>query len=378
MSSSTTHREPELDGFAFPPPLPSEAMRAPVPDDVPRRKARFSPAEAIETAIAVLGATAFALTLRMLLDWGGVMGTVLWAYVAFLGLVYLLARDRESPEVAADRVITTLIWSAGAVVIGVLTWMVGFLALKGSHALRPGFFTNDLSTTGPLSPGGGALHAIIGSFEQVGLATVVVVPVAVMTAVYLHEIRGRMAGLIRFIVDAMSGLPSVVAGLLVFTVWIIGLKRGFSGAAGSTALAILMLPTVTRTAEEILRTVPDQLREASLALGAPQWRTVLRIVLPTARSGLVTAAILGVARAVGETAPVLLTAFGSDSTNTSPFNGPQANLPLFVWKLIRLPNNAQKDRAWTGAFVLVVLVLALFTLARWIGNRGQKKLGRSR
>ena len=139
-----------------------------------------------------------------------------------------------------------------------------------------------------------------------------------------------------------------------------------------------MLPTVTRTSEEILRTVPDHLREASLALGAPQWRTVLRIVLPTARSGLMTATILGIARAVGETAPVLLTAFGADTTNLNPFSGAQANLPLFVWTLVRVPNNAQKDRAFTGALVLVLLVLILFSFARWVGGRAQKKLGRTR
>jgi phosphate transport system permease protein len=139
-----------------------------------------------------------------------------------------------------------------------------------------------------------------------------------------------------------------------------------------------MLPTVTRASEEILRTVPDSLREASLALGAPQWKVVLRVVLPTARAGLVTAAILGIARGVGETAPVLFTAFGSDSTNWNPFHGPQSDLPLFVWKLIRVPNATQNQRAWTGALVLVMLVLLLFVTARWVSNRGQRRLGGQR
>jgi phosphate transport system permease protein len=205
---------------------------------------------------------------------------------------------------------------------------------------------------------------------------VAVVPIAVLTAVYLNEIKGRLAGPIRFIIDAMSGLPSIVAGLLVFAVWVRG--HGFSGISAAAALAILMLPTVTRTSEEILRTIPDSLREASLALGAPQWRVVVRVVLPTALAGLVTATILGIARAVGETAPMLLTAFGSSVTNTNALHGPQADLPLFVWALIRQPNKTQNNRAWTGALILVGLVLVLFAAARLIANRSQRKLGSNR
>jgi phosphate transport system permease protein len=241
-------------------------------------------------------------------------------------------------------------------------WMLGFLLLKGLPDLRPSFFTEDLKGHGPLNPGGGARAAIIGTFEQVGLATVVVVPLAVLTAVYLHEIKGRLARPTRFIIDAMSGLPSIVAGLLVFTVWVE--RHGFSGVSGSAALVVLMLPTVTRTSEEILRTIPDSLREASLALGSPQWR--------------VTAVILGIARAVGETAPMLLTAFGSNNTNVNLLHGPQSDLPLFAYSLIRLPNKAQNDRAWTGALVLVLIVLVLFVTARLVSNRSQRKLGRSR
>ncbi len=243
-------------------------------------------------------------------------------------------------------------------------------------ALRPSFFTQDLSKVGPLNPGGGAKHAIIGTFEQVGIATVIVVPIAVLTAIYLNEIRGRLALPVRIIVDAMSGMPSIVAGLLVFTVWVDG--HGFSGIAGSGALVVLMLPTVTRTSEEILRTIPDHLREGGLALGAPQWRLIMRVVVPTALAGLMTAVILGIARAIGETAPMILTAFGADSTNVNPAHGPQADLPLFVLKLIHVPNAAQNQRAWTGALVLVMLVLVLFVAARLVTSRSQRKLGRKR
>jgi phosphate transport system permease protein len=254
--------------------------------------------------------------------------------------------------------------------------MIVFVVTKGLKLLTGGFFTHDLSRTGPLTPGGGAQHAIIGTLEQVGIATLVVVPVGILTAVYLHEVRGRMATPIRFIVDAMSGLPSIVAGLLIFGVWVV--NHGFSGVAGAAAIAILMLPTMTRASEEILRTVPDSLREGALALGAPQWRLVQRVVLPTAIAGLLTAMLLAIARAVGETAPVLLTAFGADNTNTNPTKGPQDDLPMFVWKLIRVPFVTQNNRAWTGALVLCALVFILFTSARLVAARGQRKLGRAR
>jgi phosphate transport system permease protein len=250
--------------------------------------------------------------------------------------------------------------------------MIVFLVVKGIPALTGGFFLEDMSEVGPLTPGGGVKHSIIGTVEQVGIAAMVAVPISVLTAVYLHEIGGRLSKPVRFIVDAMSGLPSIIAGLLVFTVWVDG--RGFSGIAGAAALAVLMIPTVTRATEEILRTIPDTLREAALALGAPQWRLIVKVVIPTALGGIVTAAILGIARAVGETAPMLLTAFGSDSTNTNPFSGAQSDLPLFVWKLIRLPYERQVERGWTGALILVVLVLILFVTARSIANRNQRKL----
>jgi phosphate transport system permease protein len=170
----------------------------------------------------------------------------------------------------------------------------------------------------------------------------------------------------------MAGLPSIVAGLLVFTVWV--KQNGYSGIAGAFALAILMLPTMTRASEEILRTVPDPLREGALALGAPQWRLVQKVVLPTAIAGIVTASLLAIARAIGETAPLLLTSFGSPNTNVNPSHDPQASLPLFVWSLIRLPNQRQNDRAWAGALLLIIIVFVLFVSARYVSTRGRRKL----
>ena len=190
-----------------------------------------------------------------------------------------------------------------------LVLVVGYTVYRGYSALRAHFFFDTLRTTGPSSKAsdGGAAHAIIGTLEQVGLAMLMSVPLGVATALFLNEIRGRMARPVRLIVDAMSAIPSIVAGLFIYAVFVLGLGYGLSGFAGALALAVLMLPTVTRTAEVVLRLVPGGLREGALALGGTEWRMAKQVILPTARAGLVTAVILGVARAVGETAPLLLT-----------------------------------------------------------------------
>ncbi len=345
----------------------------PVSRDVPLKRRSVTGADITEFGVAVIGAVAFAEVLRIVLHMRSIVGFVVWTYVAFVVLYFVLARDRNDPEIALDRVVTVIAWSVGLAVAALLGWMIVYVVVKGLPKLSWDYLTEDLSKVGPLTPGGGAKHAIIGTIEQVGLATMVVVPVGILTAVYLHEVQGRIARPVRFITDAMSGLPSIVAGLLIFTIWVIG--HGFSGAAGAAALAILMLPTMTRASEEILRTVPDQLREGALALGAPQWRVVHRVVLPTVSTGLVTASLLAVARAIGETAPLLMTAFGNDAVNWNPFHGPQSALPLFVFKLIFTPNQTQIQRAWTGALVLIMLVFVLFVSARVIAGRGRRKLG---
>jgi phosphate transport system permease protein len=341
-------------------------------NDQPRRFQKITAATALEGSLSIAGGLAIALLMRTLLHWQGLMSTFVFAYVATLALGTVLLRSVYGMLAARDRVMTSLIWSVGLLACCLLAWLLGFVLLKGVSKLSWTFFVDDLGKTSALNKGGGMRHAIIGTVQQVGIATIASVPIAVMTAVYLNEVQGRIAPLVRFIIDAMSGLPSVVAGLLVYAIWILSLGNGFSGFACSMALVILMLPTVTRTAEEILRTVPGHLREASLALGATRWRTVSRVVLPTARSGLLTAVILGIARAAGETAPAALTAFGSSTTNVNPFTEPQANLPLTVYQLIRSGNKQQLERAYAGACVLILLVLVAFTLARIISIRGEK------
>ena len=342
---------------------------------IPRRVRTFRTNDWLELGASAVSAAAATGVVYIAMDWRGWLGPALWWLLLFLAIYRVVVGESNGSVAATDRVMTVVIGIGTAITVAALAWVVLFVLGKGIGKFRLSFFREDMSQVGPLDPGGGAKHAMIGTLQQVGIATAFAVPAAILTAVYLHEIKGRMSPVIRFFVDAMSGLPSIVAGLLVYTVWILRFGMGYSGFAASMALTVLMLPTVTRTAEEILRTVPDSLREAALALGAPQWRVVLRVVVPTAASGLMTAAILGVARAIGETAPVLLTAQYAAATNTNVFKGKQATLPMFVYQLIRQPNQTQIDRAWTGALTLLLMVLVLFLLARYIGERGRRKRG---
>jgi phosphate transport system permease protein len=350
----------------------SSPSEVPAELDQPRQTRSITNPQIVEMAGSFFGAVVLGLTICRFAAWRGLMAPVLVSFVLFVVVFSAVVRQSTGGEAAADRVAQVVIVSVAVMAVLPLAAMIGFVVVKGLAAFRAGFFVQDMATVGPLDKGGGALHAIVGTLEQVGLATVFAVPIAFMSAIYLNEMKGRLANYVRFLVDAMSGVPSIVAGLFIYAFWVRGLGQGYSGFAGTLALIVLMLPTVTRTSEEVLRTIPDNLREASLALGAPQWRTVLGVVLPTARSGLLTASLLGIARSIGETAPMILTARGAAATNTNPFSGQQSDLPLFIYNLLGQPNVAQRDRAFTGALVLLLLVGGLFTIARLAGSRGPK------
>ena len=366
----------------LPPPVAPQPDLAPTNllADQPRKLASRTRADTVEVVVAVVAGISVSFLLCLLLDWRHPATFGIWAVIGTLGVQWLLARDRLGPTAAIDRFMTALVWVAAMAAVGILAWLIVFLAAKGLTHIKPQLFTEDMSKSGPLDPTGGAWHAIVGTLQQTAIATVVAVPLGILTAVYLHELKGRISPVVRFVSDAMSGLPSIVAGLFILTLWVRtgNPLHGQSGIAAAAALVIVMLPIVTRTSEEILRTVDNGLRESALALGSPEWRTVLKIVLPTARAGLVTASILGVARIIGETAPLILAAGGSSSVNYNPFSGPQSALPLYVYELIKQPFKAQNDRAWAAAVVLVVLVLVLFVAARVISSRGTKKLGARR
>jgi len=290
-------------------------------------------------------------------------------YVLFVVIYRIAVSQSEGKLAARDKMFSVIVGTGALIVLTPLVFIISYIVVKGVPGLNRDFFFKDLSTTGTLDLGGGAAHAIVGTIEQVGIAILFSVPLGIMTAVFLNEVKGPLRRPVRMFVDAMSGIPSIVAGLFIYSVWIIQFNHDFSGFAASLALSILMLPSITRTSEEVLRLVPDGLREASLALGSTEWRTTWSVVLPTARAGLITSVVLGVARAVGETAPLIMTSFGNSAMNANPFNGPQQSLPLFVYTLIRNPFEQQQTRAWAGALVLILMVLVLFTIARIVGSR---------
>jgi phosphate transport system permease protein len=321
-----------------------------------------------------------------LTDGVGWLGFLVVAYVVFLGLFALVTADRLNGLVARDRLATVAITSGAVLLLAPLLWLVGYVVVKGLPGLRLNFFVDDqrgITPTMPATAGGGS-HAIAGSLLQVGLALAMTLPLALATAVFLNETRSRLRRPVRIFVDAMSGLPSIVAGLFIYAVLIqpfgsSGSVFGFNGFMASLALAMIMLPTVTRTIEVVLRLVPDGLREASLAMGASRARTVWSVVLPTARSGITTAVVLGIARAVGETAPLLFTAFGYKLFNANPFSGAQESLPLFVYRNIQQPDQSSIDRGFTGALVLMLIVLLLFAIARIVGrDRSRSRTRRGR
>ena len=283
---------------------------------------------------------------------------------------------RIDRKAAMNSTTTVLVYIAAAFVIVPLISVIYEIVKLGSVGFSFGIFTDDMAETSSESPltEGGLLHAVIGTAYIVTFATLLSTPIGILTALYIVEVKGRFAGLVRFFVQAMSGVPSIVAGLFIFAVWMIQLGNAYSGIAGGFALTVLMIPTVARTSEEVLKLIPQDLREAGLALGATQWRTVAMVIIPAARSGLVTAIILGVARVVGETAPLLLTVGGADAINLNPGQGNMSAFPYYVWKNLLIGNENSISRAWLGVFVLMILVLIIFTLARYFSTvRGNKK-----
>ncbi|MDI2131732.1 phosphate ABC transporter permease PstA [Yinghuangia seranimata] len=306
-----------------------------------------------------------------------------WALGGFFaGLFYVVVVSLASWQIedrrrASDRLATSIVYSAFVVAVVPLVSILWYTVQQGWEKLSPEFLSHSMNGVGPRDDKGGIYHAIIGTLEQVGLAGLIAVPLGLLTAIYLVEYgRGRLARTITFFVDVMTGVPSIVAGLFVYAFWILALGFEASGFAGSLALAILMLPTVVRSAEEMLKLVPNELREASLALGVPKWRTVLKVVLPTAIGGIITGVMLSIARVIGETAPLLLLVGLSQSINTDPFSGWQSSIPLFVFDQNHSGSRFAPDRAWAAALTLIIIVMLLNLVARLIARWKAPKAGR--
>jgi phosphate transport system permease protein len=278
----------------------------------------------------------------------------------------------EDAVAVRDRLAAVIFTTAAAIAVTALVMVVSFTADKGWVAAKHlHFLTETTATIQPNAPvtQGGVYAAIVGTVEQVGFATLFAVPLGIATAVYLNEVRGRMSRVVRTVVETMTAIPSILAGLFVYALVILALGFSKCGLAAGLALTVQMLPVVARTSEVVLRLVPNGLREASYALGSTQWGTVRKIVLPTALPGLTTAVLLGIARVIGETSPVLLTSGFTAELNKDLLHGPQVSLPLFIFTLVKEPVSQSIQRAYGAGLVLLVLVLVIFTSARLISSR---------
>jgi len=362
-TSPTTHL-PAYDEDASPP-VPRTSLRGLSPDE---RFAHWG-------SWAAAAGLAWLVTQRLLPLDGPAWFFVTW-FVAGLAVTATTAGMTGGPVEVKDRVAASVVTGAALLVGAALVSTIVYVAVQGWRPLlHSNFFTEDMSGVGPKDAfdRGGILHAITGSVIELGIALAITLPLGIGTAVFMTEVGGRFARLVRTVVEAMTALPSIVAGLFVYSMLIVALGYPRSGLAAALAIAVMMLPIIARAADVVLRVVPGGLREASLALGASRWRTVWHVVLPTARPGLATSVILGVARGVGETSPVLLTSGAAAFLVTDPTDGVMSSLPLFIYSNVRSGEPAAITRAFAAATVLLALVLVLFVVARLVarprGNR---------
>lgn len=323
-------------------------------------------------------AVLLALAAKFAFGWSG-WGTAFFTAAAlFVILLTAWSFTTEGKRRAKDRFASTLIYASFVAALVPLTLILGFIVVKGAGALDWTFVTKSMNGVSTRAEGGGVYAALLGTLMQVGLASVIALPVGILTAIYLVEYgKGRFSKAVTFFVDVMTGVPSIVAGLFVFTFLLLGFGLRPFGAAGSIALAILMLPVAVRSSEEMLKLVPRELRESSYALGVPKWRTVLKVVLPTALSGLITSALLAIARVAGETAPLILLVGYAPRINADLFSGDQATLPMMIWDQLGKRGGSVTqftiERAWGAALVLVLVILILNVVARVIAKLTQPK-----
>ena len=342
-------------------------------EDVPRRIGAMR----ISDVLSIIGAVMASLSMTILIyaflaPVGGFLGFMVTLYLLFVATYAALVSIDESMPVVRDRVVLVAVHSAAIVVFATLVFIVLFATIRGLDALpHVNFFTQDMSLAGPLDPltEGGVIHAIVGTLIQISIALAITIPLGLTTAVFLNEIPGPFSRFVRTVVEAMTALPSIVAGLFIYATLILILGLGKSGFAASMAISVMMLPIMIRATDVVLRLVPSTLKEASLGLGASNWHTMWHVTLPTARSGLVTAIILATARGIGETSPVLLTSGFTASFNADPFNGPMVSLPLAIFQFVKSPEPSMIARGFGTAAVLMLLVVLLFVIARVIGGQ---------
>lgn len=333
------------------------------------------------TALSML-IVALAVTAGILALFGaaGPASVLIVGLLAFLAAMFALSWSVEGIRKAKDRTARHIVTGAFLIALLPLVSLTWQTVARGVERLDGQFFTYSMRNV--IGEGGGAVHAISGTLIITGIAGLISVPIGLFTAIYLVEYSagGKLASAIRFFVDVMTGIPSIVAGLFAFTVFTLLFGPGTNnGVSGATALSVLMIPTVVRSSEEMLRLVPNELREASYALGVPKWRTIAKVVLPTALAGIVTGVVLSIARVIGETAPLLVTAGITASMNTNPFSNPMATIPVFVYYQYVTPGIPQDPfyaRAWAGALTLILIVMGLNAIGRLIAWKFAPDSGR--
>lgn len=337
----------------------------------PTRPWVATPKDRLRDALIFFGSMAFTHGAVVLSPLNGKLAYFFLFFFVYATATAILALTKSGSMAAKDAIAKVVIACGAVITIIPIASILFTVISKGYKGIKPNIFVNDMALATPTDPltNGGLLHAITGTLMLVGVALILSVPIGILTALYITEIKGRFTRPIKFLVQAMSGVPSIVAGLFILSAVLYPITKAYSGLMGSLALTILMIPTVARTSEEVLNLIPQDLREAGTALGGTQWRTVAMIVLPAAKSGLITATILGVARIAGETAPLLLLTGGGDRVNGNPFHDPMGSLPYYIWKSFNAGSEEAITRAWAGLLVLVVLILILFTTARFLSTR---------
>ena len=345
-------------------------------DSIPKpgKPWRATPAQRLITLGIFVASVIISQILIAITPFSGNLAYIAVFFISYITIDYTNSRTKLGKTAGSDSVFRGFVTMGIIIAIIPIVSILYSVIIRGYKGLHWSLFTTDMHSTPPTGPigQGGLLHAIVGTFLLVLVALIISVPIGILTAIYMTEIKGRFARPIKFLVQAMSGVPSIVAGLFILAAVVYPLTKTFNSFEGSLALAILMIPTIARTSEEVLLLVPQDLRESGVALGGTQWRTVAQIVLPAARSGLVTAMILGIARIAGETAPIVLLTGGGDTKNWNIFAHPMGSLPFYIWKGFAAGTPESITRAWSGIFVLLALVLTLFVVARVLSNRKTK------
>jgi len=346
-------------------------QREPKKVPTPERPWRPSFAQRLSNFGVAIAAVLLTYILVLVTPMKGLLPTLIFSGIFAIVLGYLKGFFARGTMAGRNNAVGVFLSLGMVIALIPIVSILYAVVSNGYKGLHKGLLFQDMSlavATDPIAQGG-LKHAIVGTFIMVAVALAISLPLGILTAVYLTEIKGPLSKPIRFLVQAMSGVPSIVAGLFILSAVVYTVTKSYSGLMGSLALTILMIPTIARTSEEVLLLIPNDLREAGVALGGTQWRTVAMVVVPAARSGLVTAMILGIARVAGETAPILLLTGGADMTNYNPFSGPMGTLPFYIWKSFFFGSPEAVTRGWAGLLVLLILVLLLFFLARSLSTR---------